>query len=206
MYEIGRLRFRPFERSDLYLMDRWEDRHDVTLYARGRPLVFKSMEENEREYEEYLKDKSKRRLIVEYLVDEKDIGIATYKDVGNEVRTADVGCYIGEQKYWNMGLGKEITLGLCEMLFYLQNYERLSAWSSSVNPRAHRVLEAMGFHLSGRARKSGYIMGRRVDWCMFDLLREEYIPKRREYLERYLSESQLKCYLEDFCTLGIQKP
>ncbi len=206
MYEIGRIRYRPFEREDLCLMDRWENKHEVTLFARGKPLVFKSIEENERDYEKYLEDKDKTRLVVELMVeDDKDIGIATFKERDGDVREASIGTYIGEQRYWNLGLGKEIALGLCEMMFYQKNYDRLSAWSSSINKRAHKVLEAVGFQLSGRARKSGYLMGRRIDWCMFDLLKEEYMPRRKEYIEKYLTKDQIKAYYENHCSLNHLK-
>lgn len=201
MYEIGRIRFRPFLKEDLGMMMRWENSHEVTLFARGKPLVFKSPEEIQNEYDDYLKDDKKQRLIVELIEDDKDIGIATYKDRSGFVREASVGTYIGEELYWNKGLGKEITLGLCEMLFFQLNYDRLSAWSSSINERAHKVLKSFGFKLSGRARKSGYLMGRRIDWCMFDLLREEYMPKREKYLDHYLTEEQLDTYYEKHCTL-----
>lgn len=202
MYDIGKIRFRPFREEDICLMERWENRHKVTLFARGKPLVFKNREDIEREYQEYIEDKNKKRLVVELIEEDyKDIGIATYKDRSGDIREAGVGTYIGEERYWNLGLGKEIALGLCEMLFFQLNYERLSAWSSSINKRAHKVLEGMGFQLTGRARKSGYMMGRRIDWCMFDLLREEYMPKRKKYLETYLTEEQLKAYLDNHCSL-----
>ncbi|MFO8109118.1 MAG: GNAT family protein [Thermoplasmata archaeon] len=206
LFEIGRIRFRPLEKEDICLMDRWEDHHVVTLFARGKTLVFKAREEIKREYEEYLENRSKTRLIVELVEDSKEIGIATYKDRNGDVRSTDIGCYIGEPSYWNQGLGKEIALGFCEMLFYQQKYDRLSAWSSSVNTRAHSVLESVGFQLSGRARKSGYMMGKKIDWLMFDILREEYIPKRKEYLNKYLTEAQLETYSEDYCSLKSYKP
>lgn len=203
MFEIGRIRFRPFSREDLSLMEKWENSAQVTLYARCDPLVFKNFEDIERDYEELQKDEDKHRFVIEMIEDEKTIGIATYEDHSNSVRNANVGTYVGNQEYWNKGIGKEITLGLCEILFFHKNYDRLSAWSSAINKRAHKVLEKLGFKMMGKSRKSGYLFGKRIDWYMFDLLREEYMEKRENHLEGILEDKEV--YLRDYCKLKKPK-
>lgn len=200
MFEIGNVRFRPLTRDDLPLLEKWENRHECTLYARGKPLVFKNMDDIEEEYEEYQEDDNKHRFIIELIEDEKTIGIATYDDESNLVRNASIGTYIGDQSYWDKGLGKHITLGLCEILFYHLRYDRLYAWSSSINKRAHKVLESFDFQKSGRARKRGYLFGKRIDWVMYDLLREEYMSKREDHLDTYLEDKG--DYIKNFCRLG----
>ncbi|MBS3816397.1 MAG: GNAT family N-acetyltransferase [Candidatus Thermoplasmatota archaeon] len=190
MFELGRIRFRPFRKEDLSFLEDWENTREVTLYARGRPLVFKNREDIEGEFEEYQENDDKHRFILEIREHDKIIGIATYKEEINTVKNADVGTYIGEKDYWNQGIGKEITLGLCEILFYHKNFDRVSAWSSSFNKRSHKVIKSVGFKKSGRARKSGYLFGKRVDWLMFDLLREEYMNSRESLLDEILAEKK----------------
>lgn len=199
MFEIGKIRFRPLAREDTASLEKWENEYKVTLYSRGQPLVFKNSDEIEKEYEEYLENEDKKKFIVELTENDKTIGIATYEDHSNSVKNADIGTYIGEKEFWNQGLGKHITLGLCEMLFFHLNYDRLSAWSSSVNKRAHKVLETFGFKKTGRARKSGFLFGKRIDWVMFDLLKEEYIENREELLEKYLDDKE--AYIKNYCKL-----
>lgn len=201
MFEIGKIRFRPFDREDIPILANWESRHRVTLYSRGRPLVFKNQDELEKEYEENLQDEDKLTLIVELIEDDKGIGVATIKDRSRKVKNADIGTYIGDENFWNMGLGTNITLGLCEMLFFHKNYDRISAWSNSINKRAHKVLTRFGFKKSGIARKSGYILGKRVDWVFFDLLREEYLENRENYLEKYLEDKM--GYLREYCSFSF---
>ncbi len=203
MFEIGRIRFRPLRKEDLPTLEKWENSNQVTLYARCNPLVFKSFEDVEEDYEEYLKNEDKYRFMIELCKDEKTIGIATYEDHSNTVRNADIGTYVGNQEYWNKGLGKEITLGLCEMLFFHENFDRISAWSSSINKRAHKVLKALNFKRVGKARKSGYLFGKRIDWYMFDLLREEYLEDRDELLGSILEDKAE--YLKNYCMLKVPK-
>ncbi|MFW6305138.1 MAG: GNAT family N-acetyltransferase [Candidatus Saliniplasma sp.] len=201
MFEIGKIRFRVMNREDIPLLENWESEYQVTLFSRGEPLVFKNRDNIENEYEENLKNDDKQVMIVEMIKDDKAIGIATIKKRGNKVKNADIGTYIGEKKYWNLGLGTNITLGMCEMLFFHKNYDRISAWSSSINKRAHKVLERFGFKKTGVARKSGYLFGKRIDWVFFDLLKEEYMEKRDEYLEEYL-EDKIP-YLNRYCGINF---
>ncbi len=190
MLEIGRVRFRVFKREDLHLLECWENFHEGTLYARGQPMVFKNKDEIEKEYEKYLENSDKQRFIIETREDDKAIGFASYEDHSQDVRNATIGAFIGDKTYWNKGFGKEITIGLCEMLFFQHRYDRLSAWTSSVNHRSQHVLQDIGFKHSGTSRKSGYLYGKRIDWYMYDILREEYLPERDKLLDTYIPETE----------------
>ncbi|MFW6064613.1 MAG: GNAT family N-acetyltransferase [Candidatus Natronoplasma sp.] len=202
MFEIGRIRFRALTREDLSFLEKWENSFPVTLYSRGQPLVFKNTQDIKEEFEEYIENDDKQQFILEKKKDDKKIGIATYKDRSNAVKNANVGTYIGEPEEWDKGIGREISLGLCEMLFFHKNYDRLSARSASFNKRAQTVLEDVGFQETGRARKSGYVFGKKIDWVMYDLLREEYIPKRQKILEKILGERKEE-YIKNNCKIRI---
>ncbi len=202
MFEIGRIRFRALTKDDLSLLEKWENTFQVTLFARAEPLVFKNAQEIKDEFEEYLENDDKQQFILEKKKDDKKIGIATYRDRSNSVKNANIGTYIGEPDEWNKGIGREITLGLCEMLFFQKNYDRLSARSASFNKRAQTVLEDVGFQKTGRARKSSYLFGKRIDWIIFDLLREEYMPNRQEILEDVLGERKEE-YIKETCKIRI---
>jgi len=202
MFEIGRIRFRALTRDDLSFLEKWENTFRVTLYSRGQPLVFKNTQDIKEEFEEYMENDDKQQFILEKKKDDKKIGIATYKDRSNTVKNAHIGTYIGEPEEWDKGIGREISLGLCEMLFFHKNYDRLSARSASFNRRAQTVLEDVGFQETGRARKSGYVFGKRIDWVMYDLLREEYMPKRQEFLKKILG-GKIEEYIKNNCKIRI---
>jgi len=189
MFEFGRVRFRPLERNDLGLLHGWENDSEVIMYSRSRPLNFASLAQLEKQFEDWMKDEKELRFIVE-LVDSKEaIGIARLErqDWGN-VKTADVGTYIGKRELWGKGLGREITVGLLEMAFNQFNAERCQAWSVEYNRRAHSALEACGFKKGGAARQTVFVNGRKWDSYHFDILRDEYLNIRLDLLKQTLRD------------------
>jgi RimJ/RimL family protein N-acetyltransferase len=187
VFEFGRVRFRPLERDDLGLLHGWENDSEVIMYSRSRPLNFASLAQLEKQFEDWMKDEKELRFIVE-LVDSKEaIGIARLErqDWGN-VKTADVGTYIGKRELWGKGLGREITVGLLEMAFNQLNAERCQAWSVEYNHRAHNALEACGFKKGGTARQTVFVNGRKWDSYHFDILRDEYLNIRLDLLKQTL--------------------
>lgn len=189
MFEFGRVRFRPLERDDLGLLHVWENDSEVIMYSRSRPLNFASLAQLEKQFEDWVKDEKELRFIVE-LVDSKEaIGIARLErqDWGN-VKTADVGTYIGKRELWGKGLGREITVGLLEMAFNQLNAERCQAWSVEYNRRAHNALEACGFKKGGAVRQAVFVNGRKWDSYHFDILRDEYLNIRLDLLRQTLGD------------------
>lgn len=185
MFSIGEITLRPLERGDLSLVHQLENDFLGTYFSRGMPINFRSMDEVINEYEEDIKKGQRRRLVVIY--NGNEVGIASIYENPGPMKRAGIGLYL-KRDYWNSGLGKLATLALLEILFYFQGYERVEAWSASYNKRAHKTLEANGFILEGRLRKSLLVAGNYYDWYIFGILREEYMEKRDEILRRILNE------------------
>ena len=196
MFEFGRVRFRALEREDLGLLHGWENDSELIMYSRSRPLNFVSLAQLEKQYEDWMKDEKELHFIIE-LVDSKEaIGIARLQrqDWGN-VKTADIGTYIGKKELWGKGLGREITVGLLEMAFNQLNAERCQAWSVEYNRRAHNALEACGFKKGGAVRQTVFVNGRKWDSYYFDILRDEYLNTRLDLLKRTLGD-KAKDYID----------
>jgi len=187
VFEFGRVRFRALEREDLGLLHGWENDSELIMYSRSRPLNFVSLAQLEKQYEDWMKDERELHFIVE-LVDSKEaFGIARLQkqDWGN-VKTVDIGTYIGKKELWGKGLGREITVALLEMAFNQLNAERCQAWSVEFNRRAHSALEACGFKKGGAARQTVFVNGRKWDSYYFDILRNEYLNIRLDLLKQTL--------------------
>lgn len=201
MFEFGKLRFRPVEREDLKLLHEWENDFELIMYSRSKPMNFVNMAQLEKQYEEWVKDEKELRFIVE-LVDSKEaIGIARLRreDWGN-VKTAEVGTYIGKKELWGKGLGRQITVALLEMSFNQLNVERCEAWSVEYNHRAHKALEACGFKKGGVMRQAAFVNGRKWDGFHFDILRDEYLKIRTDLLKQTLRDKTEE-YSEKHCTI-----
>jgi RimJ/RimL family protein N-acetyltransferase len=164
-------------------------------------MNFLNMAQLEKQYEEWVKDERELHFIVELADSKEAVGIARIErgDWAN-VRTADVGTYIGRKELWGKGLGKQITLALLEMSFNQLNVDRCEASSAEYNHRAHKALEACGFKKSGATRQSAYVNGRKWDRFHFDILRDEYLKIRMDLLKRTLGD-KLEEYFEKHCTI-----
>lgn len=196
MFEFGNLRFRPIERDDLKLLHGWENDFEVTMYSRNRPMNFVNMAQLEKQYDEWVKNDKELRFIIELVSSNEAIGIARIELVDwANVRTADVGTYIGKKELWGQGLGRQITVALLEMAFNQLNMERCEASSVEYNHRAHKVLEESGFKKGGVERRSAFVNGQKWDRFRFDILRDEYLSVRMDLLKQALGD-RLKDYLE----------
>ena len=201
MFEFGDLRFRPVEKEDLTLLHKWENDFELIMYSRNRPMNFLNMTQMEKRYEEWVKDEKGLHFIVELAASKEAIGIARVEcEDWSNVRTAEVGTYIGKKELWGKGLGLQITVALLEMSFSQLNMERCEASSVEYNPRAHKALESCGFKKSGVSRKSAFVNGRRWNRFHFDILRDEYLELRTNLLKRILGE-RLEEYLQKHCTI-----
>jgi len=195
------LRFRPVEKEDLKLFHKWENDFELIMYSRGKPINFMSMEQIERQYDEWIKKEKETHFIVELASTNDPIGTAVIcKEEWSNVKTADIGTYIGKKEYWSKGYGKQITVALLEMCFIFLNMERCQAWSIEYNTRAHKALEACGFKKGGILRQTALVNGKKWNSCHFDILREEYMNIREELLRGTLGE-KLDEYLKKHCSL-----
>lgn len=201
MFEFGRLRFRPIEREDLRLLHEWENDFELIMYSRSKPMNSVNTAQLEKQYDEWVKDEKELRFMVELIDSEDPIGIARLRreEWGN-VKTADVGTYIGKKELWGKGFGRQIIVALLEMSFNQLNMERSEAWSVEYNHRAHKALEACGFKRGGVVRQAAFVNGRKWDGYHFDILREEYLNTRRGLLKQTLGDKAEE-YAEKHCTI-----
>jgi diamine N-acetyltransferase len=201
MFEFGKLRFRPVEREDLKLLHEWENDFELIMYSRSKPMNFVNTAQLEKQYDEWVKDEKELRFMVELIDSEEAIGIARLRreEWGN-VKTAEVGTYIGKKELWGKGLGRQIIVALLEMSFNQLNMERCEAWSVEYNHRAHKALEACGFKRGGVARQAAFVNGRKWDGYHFDILRDEYLNTRMALLKQTLGD-KAEDYSEKHCTI-----
>lgn len=192
---------RPVESEDLKRLHEWENDFELIMYSRSKPMNFVNMAQLEKQYEEWVKDEKELRLIVELIDSKEAIGIARLRQENwGNVKTADIGTYIGKKELWGKGIGRQITMALLEMSFNQLNVERCEAWSAEYNHRAHKALEACGFKKGGVFRCAAFVNGRKWDGFHFDILREEYLKIRMDLLKQTLGD-RLEKYFKKHCTI-----
>jgi RimJ/RimL family protein N-acetyltransferase len=193
MFEFGNVRFRAIERTDLSLLHEWENDPELMLLSRNRTMTFASNAQLEKQYEDWTKDETTHRFLLETIAPKEAIGEARIEKQENwNIKSADVGIYVSNRELWGRGLGKQIVVALLEIAFVHLNTERCEAWSVEYNGRAHTVLESCGFKKGGALRQTVFVNGRKWDMFHFDVLREEYLTSRVALIKEVLGVKSIE--------------
>jgi RimJ/RimL family protein N-acetyltransferase len=200
MFEFGNIRLRAIEKADLPLLHEWENDSELMLLSKDRSMTFASNAQLEKQYEDWTKDETTLRFLLEMMAPKEQVGVARIEKQENwNVKSADVGTFISNRELWGRGLGRQVTIALLEIAFIHLNTERCEAWSVEYNGHAHKTLESCGFKKGGALRQTVFVNGRKWDMFHFDILREEYLATRvalikevlgvksNEYMERLQS-------------------
>lgn len=99
--------------------------------------------------------------------------VGLYK-IDHRVGQAEFAIILGKHAIWGRGLGTKLTRFAVEYAFNQLNLRRLYLDVLSINPRAQRVYEKLGFVVEGRRRQAQFKSGKYVDVIEMALLRAEY--------------------------------
>jgi len=126
-----------------------------------------------REFVESTRGKEDRVLfVIERLEDRQAMGGCGLDGIEARNRAAVLGIWIGKP-YWHRGYGTDAMRTLCRFAFRHMNLQRIELNVFSVNPRALRVYERIGFKVEGTRRHSHFVGGGYVESFVMGLLSEE---------------------------------
>ena len=111
------------------------------------------------------------------IVDKKSnklIGGCGLKDVDLVNRTALMGIFLGNRKYWGKGYGEEATRLLVDFAFSYVNLRSIMLEVFDFNPRAVRCYEKVGFKHVGRRRCAKLLGDKCYDEVLMDIIAEEF--------------------------------
>ncbi len=170
-----KIRLRSAERQDIPQFVSWlndpEIIENLMIYA---PL---SRAEEEDWFNHMLeRSKDERPLVIEVLEGDEWImvGNCGIHNIDWRCRSAELGIFIGEKKYWNQGYGTAVMRLLLKYGFQTLNLNRLMLDVYDSNHRAIRTYEKAGFIHEGRKRQAMYKDGRYMDILIMSVLREEW--------------------------------
>jgi diamine N-acetyltransferase len=169
------IRLRAPERDDIPRFVAWLNDEEViaglTLY---HPL---SEAEEETWFDTMLKNPTPQHpMVIEIQVGEDwvPVGNCGFHDIDWRNRSAELGIFIGEKKFWNQGYGTSVMRLLLHYGFDTLNLNRIWLRVFSDNPRAVRTYEKAGFIHEGRQREAAFKRGKYVDTLLMSVLRSEW--------------------------------
>jgi RimJ/RimL family protein N-acetyltransferase len=164
------VRLRAHEASDYGPLNELFTDHEV---MEGIGFAMPQSSQGYREFVQSTRGKDDRlHLVIERLEDRQAVGGCSLEAIEARNRAAVLGIWIGKP-YWNRGYGTDAMRTLCRFGFRHMNLQRIELHVFSVNPRAVRVYERVGFKVEGTRRRSQFVGGRYVDSYVMGLLAEE---------------------------------
>ena len=171
----NQVRLRAIDRNDLPLFVSWLNDPEVRL---GLLLYLPiSQAEEEMWFEGMIKRPAEEHpLMIEF---ETSNGWVPAGNCGLfshdwRIRKAEIGIFIGEKKYWNLGYGTKVMRLVLRLGFESMNLNRIFLKVYSNNPRAIRAYEKSGFVIEGRLRQAHFDNGQYHDILIMSVLRSEW--------------------------------
>jgi RimJ/RimL family protein N-acetyltransferase len=112
--------------------------------------------------------------------DDRLLGFIALFDLSFSHGDSLVAIALGEREYWGQGYGTDAMRSLLRYAFQELNLRRISLLVFEYNTRAIRSYEKAGFLPEGRMRGMLLREGRRWDWLLMGILREEWQQKEQE--------------------------
>lgn len=164
----------PININDVEKLTEWVNDLNLAIYLSVAPGVFTI--EKEREILEKLSNEGHHFSIVKLSNDEL-IGICGLLNVDQVNKTAEVGIFIGNKKYWNKGYGTEAINLLLDYSFNLLNLNSIFLCVHSFNKRAIACYQKCGFKEIGIRREAYIVGGKKYDQIYMDILAIEFVGK-----------------------------
>jgi len=172
------IRFRAPERDDIPRFVDWLNNPDVLAGLTIYLPISQEMEKNW--FDDMLKARHEEHpFVIEILKDNiwKMIGNIGFSGLDYRNRSAEVGIFIGETKYWDSGYGTQAMNLMLKHGFRTLNLNRIMLRVFSDNQRAIRVYEKCGFVHEGNLRQAIFSNGSYKDEIIMSVLFNEWTSK-----------------------------
>lgn len=112
--------------------------------------------------------------VIKPLESEQPIGFTAIFDLHWNHGDALLAIALGEREWWGKGYGTDALQTMLRYAFQELNLRRMTLIVFEYNARAIRSYEKCGFVMEGRVREAMQREGRRWDWYIMGILREEW--------------------------------
>jgi RimJ/RimL family protein N-acetyltransferase len=167
-----KVRLRHLKESDIWILHHWINDPEIIQYTNAyRPI-------SEMEQKEWFYDTAyfKNNFVfgIEYIAEEKLIGICGLYDFDPVARKAELRLKIGDKRYWRRGLGIASLSLLITYGFQDLNLNKIWLRVLTNNKAAFNLYTKIGFVHEGLLREDMYIKGAYRDLYIMSLLQSEY--------------------------------
>ena len=126
-----------------------------------------------------LENDDKRYLVIE--AEGQPIGLAIFRGINRQDRSAELGIVIGETEYWNQGYSWPVGEKMLKLSFHGLGLHRVYVYVPEFN-RASGIMAALfGFTKEGVIRDCFYRDGRFWDATIYSLLEDEWREVKDSY-------------------------
>ena len=108
------------------------------------------------------------------LDDGRLMGVCGLHQLGDPVRQAELGLFLGGPEEWGKGFGTEVTHLLCKHGFEAMGLNRIWLHVYADNERGIRAYQRVGFQREGLLRKAAMRDGQYLDVVAMGMLRSEW--------------------------------
>lgn len=106
------------------------------------------------------------------------VGNVGLMDVDHLHRTAEIGIFIGDKRFWGKGYGREAMALLIDYAYARLNLNNIMLRVYAYNERALRSYEALGFTKVGALREAVTVDRKAHDVIIMDLLPKDFYRAR----------------------------
>jgi len=160
---------RGLEEQDLENLRKWLCDSEITklLFQGERPLNLDHMKQ---EFQTKINDDSEIVFAIMTKSNNKHIGWAGIYDINRSSRNAEVRFFIGDKKYWKMGLATDAVSLLIDYAFNKLNLHRIFGGSNIENKGSVKVFKKLKFKQEGIIKEGHFRNGKYYDLVTFGLI------------------------------------
>jgi RimJ/RimL family protein N-acetyltransferase len=152
----------------------WHNQEDISDFYSGHPFPV-NLEMEQKWYEKILVSNFPVTVFgIDYIENQRLIGITVLKDINLINRSAEFAIYIGDKEYKGKGLSNEATLETLRFGFYKIGLNRIFLKVLEENEIAIKLYKTSGFKEEGLLRKSVFKNNCFKNELLMAILKEEF--------------------------------
>lgn len=158
----------PFEEKHIPISREWINNEDITLYMGSRFPV--GISEQKEWYKKCLKDKTKKKLIIENKHG-KNVGMISLFNIDHKNQNTELGIYINSNDQ-GKGYAKESVKMLINFAFKELNMHKIYAFIYVGNKSSIKLFESLGFSCEYIDIDAVYSDGKFVSTCKYSIFKK----------------------------------